>query len=189
MANEEKTIAVAGAGSIGCYVGGCLALAGRKGNFLGRGRIVEAMRKDGLRVSDLDGRDRRIAPEALAVTDDPAMALRNADIILVTVKSGATEEMAGLVATHARPDSIVVSLQNGVDNADKLRAKLPARRVLAGMVPFNVVQSLDGEAPLRVHRASEGKIMVEEGVDGLAGLLGVEGLGVEARSDMKAVQW
>ncbi|AZO26587.1 MULTISPECIES: 2-dehydropantoate 2-reductase [Mesorhizobium] len=189
MARQEKTIAVAGAGSIGCYVGGCLALAGRKVNFLGRGRIVEAMRKDGLRVSDLDGRDRRIDPEALTVTDDPAMALRNADIVLVTVKSGATVEMAALLAGRARPDAIVVSLQNGVGNADKLRAKLPAQRVLAGMVPFNVVQSPEGEAPFRVHRASEGKIVVEEGVDGLAGLLGVEGLGVEARSDMKAVQW
>ncbi|TIV92836.1 MAG: 2-dehydropantoate 2-reductase, partial [Mesorhizobium sp.] len=99
MANADKTIAVAGAGSIGCYVGGCLALAGRKVVFLGRGRIVEAMRKDGLRVSDLDGRDRGIGPEALAVTDDPVMALRNADIILVTVKSGATGEMATLIAT------------------------------------------------------------------------------------------
>ncbi|MDX8502837.1 2-dehydropantoate 2-reductase [Mesorhizobium sp. VK4C] len=175
MARQEKTIAVAGAGSIGCYVGGCLALAGRKVNFLGRGRIVEAMRKDGLRVSDLDGRDRRIDPEALAVTDDPAMALRNADIVLVTVKSGATVEMAALLAAHARPDTIVVSLQNGVGNADKLRAKLPAQRVLAGMVPFNVVQSPEGEAPFRVHRASEGKIMVEEGVPREVGGVGDAG--------------
>ncbi|TKB12499.1 MAG: 2-dehydropantoate 2-reductase [Mesorhizobium sp.] len=189
MANAAKTIAIAGAGSIGCYVGGCLALAGRRVNFLGRGRIVEAMRNDGLRISDLDGRDRRIDPEALAVTDDPAMALRNADIVLVSVKSGATEEMAALVAAHAGPDAIVVSLQNGVGNADKMRAELPSRRVLAGMVPFNVVQSPDGETPFRVHRASDGKVMVEDGVDGLAGLLDVEGLGVEAHSDMKAVLW
>ncbi|TGQ54843.1 2-dehydropantoate 2-reductase [Mesorhizobium sp. M1C.F.Ca.ET.193.01.1.1] len=189
MANAEKTIAVAGAGSIGCYVGGCLALAGRKVNFLGRGRIVEAMRKDGLRVSDLDGRDRRIEPEALAVTDDPVMALRNADIILVTVKSGATGEMATLVATHARPDAIVVSLQNGVDNADKLRVALPARRVLAGMVAFNVVQSPDGEIPFSVRRASDGMVMIEDTVPGLAALLNVEGLGVETHADMKAVQW
>ncbi|RWB16285.1 MAG: 2-dehydropantoate 2-reductase [Mesorhizobium sp.] len=189
MARQEKTIAVAGAGSIGCYVGGCLALAGRKVNFLGRGRIVEAMRKDGLRVSDLDGRDRRIAATALVATDDPATALRDADIVLVAVKSGATQEMAAEIAAHGRPDAVVISLQNGVDNADRLRAGLPGRRVLAGMVLFNVVQSPDGETRFRVHRASEGKIMVEDGVDGLAGLLGVEGLGVEARSDMKAVQW
>ncbi|TIT74386.1 MAG: 2-dehydropantoate 2-reductase [Mesorhizobium sp.] len=189
MANADKTIAVAGAGSIGCYVGGCLALAGRKVVFLGRGRIVEAMRKDGLRVSDLDGRDRGIGPQALAVTDDPVMALRNADIILVTVKSGATGEMATLIATHARPDAIVVSLQNGVDNPDKLRAALPAHRVLAGMVAFNVVQSPDGEVPFSVRRASDGMVMIEDAVPGLAALLDVEGLGVETHADMKAVQW
>ncbi|AZO10389.1 MULTISPECIES: 2-dehydropantoate 2-reductase [unclassified Mesorhizobium] len=187
MANDAKTIAIAGAGSIGCYVGGCLALAGRKVNFLGRGRIVAAMRKSGLRVSDLDGLDRRLDPGALAVTDDPAAALSNADIVVVTVKSGATEEMAALVGMHARPDAIVLSLQNGVSNAARLRAGLPGLRVLAGMVPFNVVLSPDGGTPLHVHRASDGKVMVEDAR--LSRLLDVAGLGVEAHSDIKAVQW
>ena len=82
----------------------------------------------------------------------------------MTVKSGETQEMAALIAAHARPDAVVVSLQNGVDNADRLRRRAwPAQRVLAGMVPFNVVQSPDGELPLRVHRASDGKVMVEDG--------------------------
>ncbi|TGT91423.1 2-dehydropantoate 2-reductase, partial [bacterium M00.F.Ca.ET.155.01.1.1] len=76
MASEASTIAIAGAGSIGCYVGGCLALAGRKVVFLGRGRVVEAMRQSGLRVSDLDGRDRRVEAKAISATDDPAIALR-----------------------------------------------------------------------------------------------------------------
>ncbi|NUS20658.1 MAG: 2-dehydropantoate 2-reductase, partial [Mesorhizobium sp.] len=66
MASEASTIAIAGAGSIGCYVGGCLALAGRKVVFLGRGRIVEAMRQSGVRVSDLDGRDRRVEAKAIS---------------------------------------------------------------------------------------------------------------------------
>ncbi|RWH23012.1 2-dehydropantoate 2-reductase [Mesorhizobium sp.] len=189
MAKEGKTISIAGAGSIGCYVGGCLALAGRKVVFLGRGRIVEALRKDGLRISDLDGRDRRIGPETLAVSDDPALALRNADIVLVTVKSGATEEMAALVAAHARPDAIVISLQNGVDNPDKLRGALPAHRVLAGMVAFNVVQSPDGETPFSVRRASDGMVIIENTEPGLSALLNVEGLGVETHADMRAVQW
>ncbi|TIU00896.1 MAG: 2-dehydropantoate 2-reductase [Mesorhizobium sp.] len=189
MAKEGKTISIAGAGSIGCYVGGCLALAGRKVVFLGRGRIVEALRKDGLRISDLEGRDRRIGPETLAVSDDPALALRNADIVLVTVKSGATEEMAALVAAHARPDAIVISLQNGVDNPDKLRGALPAHRVLAGMVAFNVVQSPDGETPFSVRRASDGMVIIENTEPGLSALLNVEGLGVETHADMRAVQW
>lgn len=189
MAREEKTIAIAGAGSIGGYAGGCLALAGRKVILLARPRIEAALRKAGLRVSDLDGRDRRIAPEALTVTADPAAAMSGADIVLVTVKSGATEDMAALIAAHARPDAIVVSLQNGVSNAGRLRAGLGQRRVFAGMVPFNVIQSPDGELPLRVHRASEGKVMIEEGAADLADLLDVDGFAVTTHGDMKAVQW
>ncbi|PTE10692.1 2-dehydropantoate 2-reductase [Mesorhizobium helmanticense] len=189
MARQEKTIVIAGAGSIGCYVGGCLALAGRKVILLARPRIEAAVRKAGLRVSDLDGRDRCIAPGALTVTTDPAAALSGADIVLVTVKSGATEEMGALIAAHARLDATVVSLQNGVGNAERLRAGLPGRRVFAGMVPFNVVRSPGGEAPLRVHRASEGKVLIEDGAADLAGQLAVEGLAVETHRDMKSVLW
>ncbi len=187
MANEEKRIVIAGAGSIGCYAGGCLALAGRDVVLLARPRIEAALRQGGLRVTDLDGRDRSIEPGGLSVTTDPATALAGAAVVLVTVKSGATEEMAALIDAHAGPDAAVVSLQNGVGNADRLRAGLPVRTVLAGMVPFNVVQSAEAEVPLRVHRASEGKVMIEEG--GLVPLLDVEGLGVETHSDMKAVLW
>ncbi|MER9653368.1 2-dehydropantoate 2-reductase [Mesorhizobium sp. M0152] len=189
MVEADKTIVIAGAGSIGCYVGGCLSLAGRRLILLARPRIQAALRQGGLRITDLEGRDRPIKPEALVVTTDPAIALPRADVILVTVKSGATEDMAALIRAHARPDAVVVSLQNGVDNADRLRAGPDGRTVLAGMVPFNVVQSPDGELPLRVHRASDGKVMVEDGAAGLVGLLGVEGLAVETHGDMKAVLW
>ncbi|TJV41776.1 MAG: 2-dehydropantoate 2-reductase [Mesorhizobium sp.] len=193
MTNGGKKIVIAGAGSIGCYAGGCVALAGRQVILLARPRIEAALRQGGLRVSDLEGRDRLVKPDALEVAVDPAAALRQADVILVTVKSGATQEMAALIKAHARPDAVVVSLQNGVDNADRLRAGLEQQTVLAGMVPFNVVQSPDGELPLRVHRASDGKVMIEDGA--LAGLLdvasflNVEGLAVETHGDMKAVLW
>ncbi|MBL7373570.1 2-dehydropantoate 2-reductase, partial [Escherichia coli] len=76
------------------------------------------------------------------LTPDPATAFDKARIILVAVKSGATQEMAGLIARYAPADSIVVSLQNGVGNADVLQKNLPeSMTVIAGMVPFNVVQS------------------------------------------------
>jgi 2-dehydropantoate 2-reductase len=187
MANADKTIAIAGAGSIGCYVGGCLALAGRPVILLARPRIDAALRQGGLRITDLDGRDRLIKQDGISVTVDPVAALHGADLILVTVKSGATQEMAALIAAHARPDAVVVSLQNGVDNAGILRAGLGRRLVLAGMVPFNVVQSPDGDLPFRVHRASEGKVIVEAGMAGLAERLDVDGLAVETHADMTAV--
>ncbi|QKC80752.1 2-dehydropantoate 2-reductase [Mesorhizobium sp. NZP2077] len=189
MANGGKSIVIAGAGSIGCYVGGCLALAGRQVILLARPRIEAALRQSGLRISDLEGRDRLVKPDGLGITADPAVALPEADLILVTVKSGATQEMAALIDAHARPDAVVISLQNGVDNADRLRAELGPRTVLAGMVPFNVVQSPDGELPLHVHRASDGKVMIEDGGTGLVRLLTVEGFAVEAHGDMKAVLW
>ncbi|MBN9218007.1 MAG: 2-dehydropantoate 2-reductase [Mesorhizobium sp.] len=186
MTNGQNRIVIAGAGSIGCYVGGCLALAGRQVALLARPRIGAAVRQSGLRVSDLEGRDRLVKADAFEITADPAVALPGADVILVTVKSGATGEMAALIKAHASPDAIVISLQNGVDNADRLRAALGQRKVLAGMVPFNVVQS---DLPLRVHRASEGKVMIEDGGADVAGFLNVEGLAVERHGDMKAVLW
>ncbi|WP_137931398.1 2-dehydropantoate 2-reductase [Mesorhizobium comanense] len=189
MRNGENRIVIAGAGSIGCYVGGCLALAGRQVVLLARPRIEAAVRQGGLRVSDLDGRDRLVKADAFEIAADPAAALPGADVILVTVKSGATQEMAALIKAHAGPDAIVISLQNGVDNADRLRAALGQRQVLAGMVPFNVVQSPDGDLPLRVHRASEGKVMIEDGSGDVASFLNVEGLAVERHGDMKAVLW
>lgn len=188
MAEADRTIVIAGAGSIGCYAGGCLMLAGRRVILLVRPRI-EAALQGGLRITDLEGRSRSIPSDALRITSDPADALPDADVILVTVKSGATQEMAALIKAHARRDVMVVSLQNGVDNADQLRAGLDGQTVLAGMVPFNVVQSPDGELPLRFHRASDGKAMIEDGDAGLVRLLAVEGFAVEAHADMKAVLW
>ncbi|MBN9243073.1 MAG: 2-dehydropantoate 2-reductase [Mesorhizobium sp.] len=188
MIGAGQHIVIAGAGSVGCYVGGCLALAGRKVTLLARPRIERALRDGGLRVSDLDGRDRLADADAIAASTDPAV-LTGADIVLVTVKSGATEDMARLIAKHARADATVVSLQNGIDNAARLKALVAGRPVLAGMVPFNVVQPADGEQPLHVHRASEGTVLVQVGMPGLAELLSVEGCAVAAHPDIQGVLW
>jgi 2-dehydropantoate 2-reductase len=188
MLDQGARIAIAGAGSIGCYVGGCLALAGRDVTFLARPRIETALRAHGLRVSDLDGGDRPLDATRLAPTTDPATAFGDADVILVTVKSGDSEDMARLIAAHAPEGAKIVSLQNGIDNAGRIAA-VAGRPVVAGMVPFNVVLSRGEGKPVRVHRASEGAVLVEDGVPGLAALLSVEGCRTEARSDMKAVLW
>lgn len=188
MIDTGAHIVVAGAGGIGCYIGGCLALAGRKVTFLARPRIVQALREGGLRISDLDGGDRLLAPDAVDASTDPAV-LAHADVVLVTVKSGATEEMARLIATHARIDALVVSLQNGVDNTERVKALTSARPVLAGMVPFNVVQSADEAQPLHMHRASEGTILVGAGAAGLVELLSVEGCVSAAHADIQGVLW
>lgn len=149
-------IAVAGAGSIGCFVGGLLRDAGFDVRFLGRAGVINAVAQDGLRLTDFDGLSLEVG--GITGSDDPETALAGADLVLVCVKSGDTEAMGRLIATHA-PDAQVISLQNGVDNAARLRAVLPRADVRAAMVPFNVVS----RGPGQYHRATSGDILVEAG--------------------------
>lgn len=179
--SEKVNIVVAGAGSIGCFVGGLLSAGGRNVTLLARPRIADELTSHGLHLTSLEGWTADPFP---AVTTDPA-ALAAADLVLVTVKSGATEEMAQLIAAHAPATATVVSLQNGVTNADRLRALLPGRAVLAGMVSFNVLHRGEG----RFHRGTSGPLIVEAGEARVLDALRVPNLQVEAAPDMKGVQW
>ena len=179
-------IVVFGAGSIGAYVGGALIAAGADVVLIGRARLREQIASHGLRISDMDGRDSRLQPQQVQCVENPA-ALGGAGLVLVTVKSADTESTAQLLALHAAPDALVVSLQNGIGNADVLRRALPGRTVLGGMVPFNVVQLPES----RFHRGTEGSLMVEAS-PALAPWLPmfeVAGLPLIERTDFVAVQW
>lgn len=179
--SEAPRIVVAGAGTIGCYVGGRLAAAGRDVTFLGRTRVAAALAEHGLTVSDFGGVTQKIA--APVFSTDPA-ALNGADLVLVAVKSGATEEIAAQVATHA-PAAVVMSLQNGISNADTLREVLPGADVRATVVGFNVVQP----APGTFHQATSGDLMIEEIDTDWAEYLTVPGLNVEGTAMIREVQW
>lgn len=184
-----KPIVIAGAGSIGCYVGGCLALAGHDVRFLARPRIVSALTSQGLRITDLEGRDRYLIPPQLSATGDPAI-LADAGVILVTVKSGATEEMAQELTRFARNNAAVISLQNGVGNAAAIANILGAARpVYAGMVPFNVVLDETAGKPMRAHRATDGNIVIDVRAADIAAWLSCEGLQIGLSSDMTSVLW
>lgn len=177
----DERIVVAGAGSIGCFTGGLLSAAGRKVTLLARPRIADELAEHGLALSSFEGWKIDLPPSRPATDTDPA-ALGQADLILVTVKSGATREMGQLIAAHARPHAAIVSLQNGHGNAALLRELLPGRRVLAGMVPFNVLALGAG----RFHRGTSGHILIDEAPD-LLPLLDVPRLKVAAHPDMAAV--
>jgi 2-dehydropantoate 2-reductase len=189
-ADRSFRIVVAGAGSIGCYVGGCLALARRDVTLLLRPALGEAIARHGLRVSDLDGMDRPVPPSAVRLATDPEAALADADIVLVTVKSGDTAAMAELVAEHGPSGATVLSLQNGVGNVDVLLDRLGGMaRVVAGMVPFNVVQTHPRGEPPRFHRATSGTVLIGAGVAGLRDALKSRGLAVAEHPDMAGVLW
>jgi 2-dehydropantoate 2-reductase len=179
-----KPVCVAGAGSIGCFVGGVLADAGRRVSLLARPRLIAEIESNGLRVTSFEGFDRKLASSQLSLSDDPSI-FKDAGAVLVTVKSTDTAEVADLIARHAPSDAVIVSLQNGVGNVSVLRERLPGRRVLAGMVPFNVIALGDG----RFHRATSGDIVIEQDEAGTAAQLSVPGLAMRPTDNIAGVQW
>lgn len=180
----DRPIAIAGAGSIGCFVGGLLAATGRDVALLARPRVIEEIKANGLRLTGFDGLDRTVATSQLRFSEDPAI-LNGAGVVLVTVKSADSADIADVIAEHTPSDAVTVSLQNGVGNIAVLRERLRRRLVLGGMVPFNVVAAGHG----RFHRATSGDIVIEQDGTTIAEQLSVPGLKLRTTSDIAGVQW
>ena len=109
-------VAVYGAGAVGCYFGAKLAEAGTPVTLIGRAAHVDAIRRDGL-LFESAGTQRRIRIDA----ETRPEAVREADLVLFCVKTRDTDAAARQIAPLLRPDAIVVSLQNGVDNVERMR--------------------------------------------------------------------
>jgi 2-dehydropantoate 2-reductase len=180
------TIAVMGAGSIGCYVGGRLAAAGADVVLIGRERLGREIAAHGLRLSDYRGANLVLRPDQLTYATAPSAAAE-AELVLVTVKSAGTAGAAQELARTLRPDAVVVSLQNGLGNASTLSRHLTTQTVLAGMVPFNVVQRGEGA----FHQGTEGDIEVERHGRLAAHAVTFEraGLPLQQHDDLRPVQW
>jgi 2-dehydropantoate 2-reductase len=177
-------IVIAGAGSIGCYCGALLADAGHTVTLLGRARVLDPIREQGLTVTDFSGLTLTIPAASLKLSTDPD-CLAEADLIIVTVKSGATEDMAALIASHASQSALVFSWQNGMENARTLCSNLPDHDVRAGMVPFNVVPT----GPATYHRATSGDIVIQAGAGSLAEQLTSAQFPIIESDQIEAVQW
>ncbi|WP_294230253.1 2-dehydropantoate 2-reductase [uncultured Shimia sp.] len=181
---RSPRIVVAGAGSIGCFVGGLLARSGHDVTLLLRAKTAEEITQNGLTLTDYGDLDVALAPDRFAMSADPA-CFADADIVLVAVKSAGTVEIAAQIAAYARDTAVVISLQNGVENAALLREMLPGWDVRAGMVPFNVVWVGGG----RFHRGTSGDILIERGLGHVGRHLSVPALAIHEHADIAAVQW
>ena len=181
---SDRIISIAGAGSIGCFVGGMLAAGGRRVALLARPRVTAEIEVHGLRPTSFEGFDRLTARDRLTLSENPSL-FADAGIVLVTVKSVDTAGMADLIARHAPADAVVVSLQNGVGNTAVLRDRLPGRRVLGGMVPFNVMALGEG----RFHRATSGDIVLEQDDACTFEKLSAPGLMMRPTGNIDGVQW
>ncbi|MFO1312304.1 MAG: 2-dehydropantoate 2-reductase [Burkholderiales bacterium] len=115
MSRARTRVAVMGAGAVGGYYGGMLALAGVPVTLVGRAHHVEAIAKDGLAIVRADRTDRI---KVAATTE--ASGVGEADVVLVCVKSSDTVSAARAMKPHLCADAAVISLQNGVANADAM---------------------------------------------------------------------
>lgn len=122
-------IAVMGAGAVGGYFGARLAVSGQEVAFLARGRHLEAMRRGGLQVRSAQG---NLYAQSLFTSDPEEVG--PVDLILFCVKSYDTEEAGKMLAPLVGEKTVILSLQNGVDNPDKIARLWGESRTLAGVV-------------------------------------------------------
>jgi 2-dehydropantoate 2-reductase len=120
-------ITVYGAGGVGGYFGGRLALGGADVHLIARGAHLRALQEHGLRVRSTLGD----FATPVHATDDPA-EVGACDVVLFCVKSYDTEEAADSLAPLLQAGTGVLTLQNGVDNVEKLAAAIGERHVLGG---------------------------------------------------------
>jgi len=129
MTNARLQVAVMGAGAVGCYFGGMLARAGHDVTLIARPQHVEAITRDGLHM------DTKTFNEHVRVkaNSHPA-AVEGAQLVLFCVKSGDTESAGNQIRPYVGNETVVLCLQNGCDNDQRLRGVLAQREVAAAVV-------------------------------------------------------
>ncbi|HEV7440014.1 MAG TPA: 2-dehydropantoate 2-reductase [Methylobacterium sp.] len=175
------TVAVMGAGSVGCYFGALLARAGTPVTLIGRPHHVEAVNARGLLLEIAAARE-FIPVRATSA----ASGVAGADIVLFCVKSQDTDATGRAMAPYLSPGATILSLQNGVDNADRLEAVL-GRPVLP--VAVYVATEMTGPGAVRHHGRGELVIGAGPSSAGIAALFGAAGIPTTVSADAGAALW
>jgi len=171
-----------GAGAVGCFYGGMLARAGHSVTLVARPQHVEAIQRDGLRM-DTRNFDERVK---LRATTDVA-AVHGADLVLFCVKSPDTEATGKQIGPHLAPGALVLTLQNGVDNADRLRTVIPQHSVAAAVV--YVATEMAGPGHVKHH--GRGELVIEPAArsDEMAQALIAAGIPTEVSPNVRGALW
>ena len=170
-----------GAGAVGCYYGAMLALAGYEVRLVGRPAHVEAMRRGGLRL-ERQGRDEHVPVEASV---EPRI-LAGTELVLFCVKSADTERAGAAMAPHLSRDAVVLTLQNGVDNAERL-APLLSQQVVATVV--YVATEMAGPGHVRHHGRGDLVVADTPASGRIAETLRAAGVGVEISGNVAGALW
>jgi len=175
-------IAVMGAGAVGCFYGGMLARGGHEVVLIGRPAHVEAMAgRGGLKFESaiFDG----IIPIGM---DTKASGVKGADVVLFCVKSADTEEAGREIVPHLKGDAVVISLQNGVDNAERLSAVLN-RTALPSVV--YVAAGMGGPGHIQHHGRGDLIIGPSPRSDAIANVFAKSGIPTVVSGEVLARLW
>lgn len=181
-ATPPSKVTVMGAGAVGCYFGGMLARAGHQVALVARPQHVEAILRDGLRMETRTF-DERVRLQAVT---EPAAAPAP-DLVLFCVKSMDTEAAGRQLRPFLRPDTLVLCLQNGVDNAERLRAVLPEHEVAAAVV--YVATEMAGPGHLKHHGRGELVIEPARAAEAVAQALAAAGVPTEISANVRGALW
>jgi 2-dehydropantoate 2-reductase len=143
-------VAVMGAGAVGCYYGAMLARAGHPVTIIGRPQHVAAVQAGGLILETVQGTE---AIRLDATTDSSGVG--DADIVLFCVKSDDTVVAGRDMSPYLKRDASVLSLQNGVDNSERLQAILGQP-----VVPAAVYVAVEMPAPGHVRHHGRGELVI-----------------------------
>jgi len=149
---ESIEVAVLGAGAVGCYYGGMLARAGHAVTLIGRPVHVAAFAARGLRFEGLKF-DEQVAVGA----STEASAVRGCRVVLFCVKSTDTESAAEQMAPHLDAGALVVNLQNGVDNTERIAA-----RIAQPVIPAVVYVATEMAGPGHLKHHGRGDLVIGE---------------------------
>lgn len=148
-------IAVFGAGAVGGYFGARLAEAGHDVAFVARGRTLEALRREGLRVESPEG-DVHLA--SVAATDDPA-SIGAVDWVLLGVKAWQVEDAAAACPPLLGPETPILPVQNGVDAPSDIARAAGEAHAIGGVC--RIIAALDGPGVV-THMGADPTILVGE---------------------------
>jgi 2-dehydropantoate 2-reductase len=174
-------IAVMGAGAVGCYYGGMLARAGHDVVLIGRPTHVEAVRRAGLFLHT-----QTFQAQVPMRASTEASGVQGAQLVLCCVKSTDSVNAATQMAPYLEPDAIVLSLQNGVDNAERLQAQL-GREVVPTVV--YVATEMAGPGHVKHHGRGELVIGPSPASDNLATLFSEAGVPAQVSDKVTGELW
>ena len=181
-------VLVVGAGAVGQYIAGRLALGGQEVVLLGRERQAQLLGEAGLTL--VDERSRTVVPLRTAARMDDAELQQTFELVVVAVKSYSTAEVAAqLSGLQSCTDASVLTLQNGVGNEEILAEALGEQRVIAGALTVAV----DRISETAVRTGPKGGLcfapLGQAPQNWIMPLLSSSGLRVRAVADWRALKW